>query len=333
MNATIAIGATLFLGAFYSWTSRINGMFFFGRTAGAELRGSAEAGVITRQYLLSVVATTFLAVLLAWLGGLHGRHFGAVGLLVEGAAFWVIFARANRRVRALELSRGELVPQESVLRVPLLATPSYWIPSLPVSLFPAVLGAIAFATALLLTRKDLDVPLAWSAWTASVEARHLDGLFGMSLGLMSAGTVLLLTLRSSVRLRTRMAQYSVRASVVVEWIGLVLLLAVLGCNYLGRSLNQQTFRMSLIVGVVAALGITVWNQARAKRFVPPPVELGADDRWRWGLFYVDREGPALLVQSRCGAGYTLNYGRILAWPISFAVVAYFIAMLFLPSSH
>ena len=148
---------------------------------------------------------------------------------------------------------------------------------------------------------------------------------------MSAATALLLTLRSSVRLRTRMAQYSVRASVVMEWIGLALLIAVLGCNYVGRSLDRHTFRMALVGGVVAVMGITVWNQARAKRFVPPPIELGADDCWRWGLFYVGREDPALLVQSRCGAGYTLNYGRILAWPISLAVVAYFIAMLFLPS--
>ena len=305
-------------------------MFFFGRSAGAELRGSAEAEAITRQYLLSVIATTSFAILLSWLGGLHGRHLAAVGLLVEGAAFWAIFARANRQVRALELSRGELLSRASIVQVPLLETLSYGIPSLPMSLLPALLGVIAFAVSLLLTGRSLDVPHAWSSWNASVEARHLDGLFGMSLGLMSAATVLLLTLRSSVRLRTRMAQYSVRASVVMEWIGLALLIAVLGCNYVGRSLDQHTFRMALVAGVVAVLGITVWNQARAKRFVPPPIELGADDRWRWGLFYVDREDPALLVQSRCGAGYTLNYGRTLAWPISLAMVAYFIAMLFLP---
>ena len=333
MNATLAIGATLFLGTFYSWTSRINGMFFFGRSAGAELRDSAEAGIITRQYVVSVIATTCGAILLAWLGGLHGRHFAAVGLLVECAVFWAIFARANRRVRALEVSRGENAERESIVQVPLLETPSYRVPTSPMTLLPAFLGAIAFAAALLLAGYGTDLHLGWSAWNASVEARHLDGLFGMSIGLLGAASVLLIVFRSTVRLRTRMAQYTVRASIVMEWIGLTLLLTVLGANYLGLALSQHTNKFFMVAGVVAVLGTTVWNQARAKRFVPPPVELGADDRWRWGLFYVDRNDPAVFVQSRCGAGYTLNYGRIVAWPISLALVAYFIAMVFLTSRH
>ena len=333
MNATIAIGATLFLGAFYSWTSRINGMFLFGRSAGPELRDSAEAGTITRQYLLSVIATTCVAILLAWFGGLHGRHFAAVGLLVEGAAFWAIFARANRQVRALEVSRGENAERESIVQVPLLETPSYRVPTLPMTLLPALLGVVALAAALLMAAQGTNVGIAWNAWDASVETRHLDGAFGMSIGLLSAATVLLLVFRNSVRLRTRMAQYTVRASIVMEWIGLALLLTILGCNYLGLFLSQQTNRIFVIVGVVAVLGTTVWNQARAKRFTPPPVELGADDRWRWGLFYVDHNDPALFVQSRYGAGYTLNYGRIVAWPIALAFAGYFIAMLFLTSRH
>ena len=128
-----------------------------------------------------------------------------------------------------------------------------------------------------------------------------------------------------------MAQYSVRASVVMQCIGVALLLTVLGCNYLGLSLNQHNNKIFIVAGFFAALGTVAWNQSRARRFVPPPVELGADDRWRWGLFYVDRDDPALFVQSRCGTGYTLNYGRMMAWPISLATVAYFVSMLFLTS--
>jgi uncharacterized membrane protein len=46
------------------------------------------------------------------------------------------------------------------------------------------------------------------------------------------------------------------------------------------------------------------------------------------LFYVDRNDPALFVQSRCGAGYTLNYGRVAAWPISVGLLAYVVGVLF-----
>lgn len=330
MNATIAIGATLFLSAYYSWTSRINGIFFFGRSAGSELRDSDEAETITRQYLLSVIAMTLFAILLAWFGGLHGRHFAAVGLLVEGAAFWAIFARANRQVRALEVGRGN-AERDSIVQVPLLQKLNYRVPTLPMTLLPALLGVVALIAALLLTSNGKRVHVTWSAWNASVGARHLDGLLGMSVGLLGSATVMLLVFRRSVRLRTRMAQYTVHASIVMEWVGLALLLTVFGCNYLELALSQHTDRIFVIAGVVAVLGTTLWNQARATGFVPPPVELGADDRWRWGLFYLDRDDPALFVQSRCGAGYTLNYGRVMAWPISLATLAYFVVMLFMPS--
>lgn len=36
-------------------------------------------------------------------------------------------------------------------------------------------------------------------------------------------------------------------------------------------------------------------------------------RWRWGLFYVDREDPRVLVPKRLGLGLTFNFGRPAAW--------------------
>jgi hypothetical protein len=38
MNYAVTIGMTVLLGVFYCWTSRLNGLFFFGRTADAEVR-------------------------------------------------------------------------------------------------------------------------------------------------------------------------------------------------------------------------------------------------------------------------------------------------------
>ena len=333
MNTTLAIGAIVLMGAFYAWTSRINGMFFFGRSAESELRSSSEGQNISRQYLTAITLATCLAVLLAWLGGLGGRHFAAIGILVEGAAFWGIFARANRQVRALEIGAGESAARENILQVPLLETPSYWVPSLHMALLPAVFAAISFAAGMLFTEQGMGWNSAWNAWNRSLEAHHLDALFGMSLGMLSSATLLLIVFRSTVRLRTRLAQYTVRASVVMEWVGVALLLTILGCNYMGVSFNRHTSKTFIMTGLLASLGTIMWNQARAKRFVPPPVELGADDRWRWGLFYTDRNDPALFVQSRCGAGYSLNYGRMMAWPISLAIMVYFVSMLFLPAVH
>lgn len=335
MTVAIAIGATLFLGAFYSWTGRINGMFFFGRTAEREVRDSPKAREFTREYLIGVISTTAAAVLLAWFAGQFGRSFAAIGPLTEAVAFWAIFGRANRQVRALEVSHGTLA-RASVVQVPLFETPKYTVPALPVALLPAAVAALAFIAALTLEAPGTvghgtDLRAAWGVWNASVAAHHLDTLVGMSLGLLSSATALLLLFRSSARLRTNMAQYTIRVTVLMGWAGLALLLVVLGCNYMGVSPAQHTIRTLIAIAVAAALGTVLWNQARAKRFTPAPIEMDADDRWRWGLFYVDRNDPALFVQSRCGAGYTLNYGRMLAWPISLAVVAYFVVLLFVPS--
>ena len=38
----------------------------------------------------------------------------------------------------------------------------------------------------------------------------------------------------------------------------------------------------------------------------------ADNRYWWGVFYVNREDPSILVEHRFGLGYTLNHGNRLA---------------------
>ncbi len=45
--------------------------------------------------------------------------------------------------------------------------------------------------------------------------------------------------------------------------------------------------------------------------VEAPLTNGLADNthWVWGLFYVDRDDPSIMVESRFGIGYTLNYGN------------------------
>ncbi|MFN7972667.1 MAG: DUF5808 domain-containing protein [Acidobacteriota bacterium] len=47
----------------------------------------------------------------------------------------------------------------------------------------------------------------------------------------------------------------------------------------------------------------------------------ADDRnWRWGVFYVNREDPSLMIEKRFGVGYTLNFGNPRAIVIMIGIV-------------
>lgn len=40
------------------------------------------------------------------------------------------------------------------------------------------------------------------------------------------------------------------------------------------------------------------------------------DCWKGGMFYVNRDDPALMVEKRFGIGYTLNYARPAAWVLT-----------------
>jgi uncharacterized membrane protein len=45
--------------------------------------------------------------------------------------------------------------------------------------------------------------------------------------------------------------------------------------------------------------------------------LADNARWVWGLFYVDRSDPSIMVEKRFGLGYTLNYGnRYAVWLVA-----------------
>jgi hypothetical protein len=338
VNSILAIGVMVVLGLFYSWTNRINGRFFFGRTADAEFRASEGGRAITRQYLAGVALATAMAVAMAW-AGVHTGHrsLAGTGLLLQIVACWLIFARANGQVRKLAQGRAagsrEAV-SGTVIQVPLLEQPMYWIPGLVAILLPAAASLGAVGVAVLLAAHGAGVSAGWAALGKSMDGPGDSFIAGIGSGMLAAATGLLLLFRGSARLRTKMAQYTVRSSISMEWIGAAMLIGVLGCNYFGVVLSRGIGRGVALAAMVAAVASLVWNQARAERFVPPPVEVGGDDRWRWGLFYVDRGDPALFVQSRCGAGYTLNYGRVAAWPISLGLVAYVVGVLFfLPRSR
>lgn len=48
-----------------------------------------------------------------------------------------------------------------------------------------------------------------------------------------------------------------------------------------------------------------------------------DDRhWKWGMVYINRADPALLVEKRFGVGWTLNLGRPVCWVLLLSLLAW-----------
>jgi hypothetical protein len=328
INSVIAVSVTILLGLLYSWTSRINGIYFFGRTGDAKLRGSEAGRAITRRYLLGVALTTVVAAVIAWAGGhVAARSLGAA-VLLQVVGLWFVFARANGEVRRLTQGQVSTGAPREVIQVALLEQPTYWIPGLGAILLPLAVCGAATGAAVLLAAHGAGLNAGWTALGDSMDGQGYSGMLGLATGMLAAAVGFLAVFRTSARLRTKMAQYTVRAMISLGWIATVLLVTLLACNYYAVAISRAVGKGVIFAAMVGSLAVALWNQSRHKRFVPPPVEAGGDDRWRWGLFYVDRADPALFVQSRCGAGYTLNYGRVAAWPISLGLLAYVVGVLF-----
>jgi uncharacterized membrane protein len=63
---------------------------------------------------------------------------------------------------------------------------------------------------------------------------------------------------------------------------------------------------------------------------PSPIgDRTLDSHWKAGMFYVNSEDPAIMVEARFGIGYTLNLGRPLSWVILVLLVGAPLAIAFL----
>ncbi|CCH20625.1 DUF1648 domain-containing protein [Micromonospora lupini] len=84
--------------------------------------------------------------------------------------------------------------------------------------------------------------------------------------------------------------------------------------------------LATTVGVLAVVGTAAYVGGSARREPPAgggdPTRMRDDEaHWRGGLLYVNREDPALLVPKRFGVGWTLNFGRPVAWVVLAVIVA------------
>jgi uncharacterized membrane protein len=73
--------------------------------------------------------------------------------------------------------------------------------------------------------------------------------------------------------------------------------------------------------------------AGASGALAPVGDRTPDKYWKLGLFYVNRDDPALFVEKRFGIGYTLNFGHPAAWVFLAVLVAVIVATTLIAPSH
>jgi uncharacterized membrane protein len=80
----------------------------------------------------------------------------------------------------------------------------------------------------------------------------------------------------------------------------------------GPTVMLAVLTVAFLVGCVWLTVIHGQGGARREESVSDlPLTDGLADNalWKWGLFYVNRDDPSILVEKRFGLGYTLNFGN------------------------
>jgi hypothetical protein len=327
--SSLAMFAVLFvlgaIAAFSLWTSRVNSFFFFGRTVPSEFRETPKAKGITRRYLGSVLISFGLGdILFVLLYQHYGRsvYSAMIAALLtqfalQNVSFALAHASAGKELARLSVDEPAYVSRSGEVSV--LVRPSAPPLSLPAMLAPAVAAVFLWGAATLLSR---DGFAAFANRAAAGD--DAAGLCGVAVGILFTGTAMLLLIRYSSRHRTRMAHYMVRIMLALDWCGAVIAggVAFTALAHHAIAKAESRFVMFFLLGILAAHIVYAWSKQRL--FAPAPAEQNGDRHWRLGMYYCNRQDPALFIQNRCGPGYTLNFGNLYAWPIALFVLGDFV---------
>ncbi len=258
---------------------------------------------------------------------------------------WVLVAAVVGMAVLVVVRRRQAGAAVGVVRSASLKEPSMrgWWVGLGCSLLP-----VAVAAGVLAVRWD-PIPQRFAQhWTMAgvhmsdmAANRYVERSFGSVFGLlgMAVGVVLLMgvlaemTQRSSPGFAGREAMLQVTRDALLGGAWLVsLLFSAISLLPLCAS-PETVLPVVMALALVATLGLVAWLGHRAVRsgaLMAAAAESTDARFWKAGCFYVNPNDSALWVPKRYGIGYTLNFGRpvawvvmgvLLAWPVGSVVMA------------
>ncbi len=310
---------------------------YFAVTVPPEFRREPRGVAILRRYRLelALVSAIALSVLATCVLSTSGLRFAPAALLLEYAAAFAVFQRARRRVMP------HRTRPSTVREVPLQADDG-----------PIVPGGwgVAAVPYLVLAACAAYLRLHWSALPARVVVHWGRGgqpdrwadrsVASVFYPLVSgAATLVLITLvlywiarrartvhaagaehAREVRFRRVVAAVVVSAGYLVAvQASLAALAPVLGGPGSGPPGGPLPVLLPLLLAAAAIAALARLGQGGSRTAGerqppgPPPGDRTEDARWFLGVFYVDRNDPAVLVEKRFGLGYTLNFGHPACW--------------------
>ncbi len=116
---------------------------------------------------------------------------------------------------------------------------------------------------------------------------------------------------ASAQAETRFRRIITWLLVAVEYLTVMLAWAILFSSPQG----VFVFGMGMLVLTAVLVFVLLRMGQGGNRLAPggPPGDRTPDACWKWGMFYINPNDPALFVEKRFGVGYTVNFGNRWSW--------------------
>lgn len=348
-EVALLLGAAILLaGIFFHFVPELtrHDLFFAVTVDQGYFRRSEEARRILRQFQTAAWIHTAVGLAIVFAGTATKHVFvPLIGILWQGAGITIAFLRARQQVMPHAVAQ---TPHREAALAQRQTGGAYWI----LQIVPfAILCACGLYLRENWERIPERFPIHWglngepNGWAT----RSFGGIYGLLLigliicvfvGLFSYGAVhwtrQIRSTGAAAVAETRSRRVQVGAMIAVEYfLALTFAGASLGPlrSNPGQSPSFGPFLIVtfLFIGALYAVlihtgqgGANLIKAASSSDIVGGTQVVGdrtPDECWKAGMFYVNRNDPALLVEKRFGIGYTLNFGRPAAWILMALIVS------------
>jgi uncharacterized membrane protein len=299
----------------------------FAVTVDPSFRESAEARATERAFRGSIVATGVFALAIVFTGwALSLPGLAPAGMLVVIAGMTASFLTARSRTLPFAARPSEI--REAGLR---RDTEDSAFPS---ALHAGPLAILAASALWVRSRWDTlpdRLPMHWDAsgrvnrWANKSSGEiYVPLVIGAAvcLFLWMMGWLIGRARRISASgpgaVRERSFRNAVRAGVLAAEYLIAVTMAVMLVPMTGGPTWPLVLTPILSVGFAVGLILVLARVGQGGSRLAPagpatPGDRTADRFWKWGMFYVNRDDPAFVIEKRFGIGYTMNFGHLGAW--------------------
>jgi uncharacterized membrane protein len=336
MNAEVLAlaPAIVFLGIlFFLLPNLTRPELFFAVTVERGFRRCADGSRIVRRYRMHVaVVTAFALVLLLVPGTVPARVLPPATMFGQLAALVAAFLAARRATQPFAVAPTTVCEAE-------LAAWKRAVPGgLAVALGPLFL-LLLVGLAAWLRWADLPdrLPVHWGfsgpdRWVERTPARgwglfllngSVTAMICLSAWGVSQAVGRVVTTGAEAAAEFRFRRLTVWLLLLVAYLAsLPLALTVLAPEAAQSPAVMNAWGALLLAGVLISVAALIWMGQGGNRLAgpdresitaPPAGDRRTDACWKWGMFYVNPDDPAIFIEKRFGIGYTLNFGNPWAW--------------------